>query len=328
MSNVNKLFHEILSDAEARTEIIKASDSIMFMAAVMSEAEKRDLPVTFTEVDEFIRSNPPIELSDDDLELIVGGKAGVSDDQNIQGDNFLGFGWLTGNYDDTLEGGSGNDTLSGGKGDDELIGGAGDDSLVGGEGDDVLLAKDGDDTLEGGWGDDELFGNAGNDSMLGGDGKDKMYGGYGDDTMHAGDDDDGGYMAGEFGNDSMTGSGGEDTMSGGSGNDTLHGGSGNDLLSGDHGNDVIDGGTGDDELRGGVGSDLFVFGNGDGMDKVTDFEVNSDKLLFKGATQGDLNIGVVGGNTIISFGDTQVTLEGVTMTADQVWAHVITEMPE
>jgi Ca2+-binding RTX toxin-like protein len=65
---------------------------------------------------------------------------------------------------------------------------------------------------------------------------------------------------------------GNDTVHGSGGNDTLSGDAGNDRISGSKGDDTVLGGTGNDRLWTGKGSDLIVFNEGDGKDRVFDFD--------------------------------------------------------
>ncbi|MDY7023814.1 MAG: hypothetical protein SWJ54_21115, partial [Cyanobacteriota bacterium] len=79
-----------------------------------------------------------------------------------------------------------------------------------------------------------------------------------------------------------------------------------DTIMGVTGNDTL---TGDD-FSGGSGSDLFVFGNGDGTDTITDFEVGTD---FIGLVEGeltfeDIQIIEIDGNAAISVTETEETL--------------------
>ncbi|MDY7024269.1 MAG: hypothetical protein SWJ54_23460, partial [Cyanobacteriota bacterium] len=83
---------------------------------------------------------------------------------------------------------------------------------------------------------------------------------------------------------------GDDRIGGKDGNDLLSGDEGDDEIFGDDGDDTIMGGIGNDILTGddnsfGSGSDLFVFGNGDGTDTITDFEVGTDMI---GLVEGEL----------------------------------------
>ena len=81
-------------------------------------------------------------------------------------------------------------------------------------------------------------------------------------------------------------------------------------------------GDGDDFMDGGSGNDVFAFGPNDGNDTITDFDPQEDHFYFLGAEPGDLGVTTEGGNTIIIFGDTTITLEGTEMTEDEVWALV------
>jgi hypothetical protein len=81
------------------------------------------------------------------------------------------------------------------------------------------------------------------------------------------------------------------TLLGGSGNDHLFSGAGNDVVIGGTGTDWLIGWRGDDVLTGGEdgGSgdgeiDRFIFGteSGGGKDRITDFEVNTDKITVLG----------------------------------------------
>ena len=77
----------------------------------------------------------------------------------------------------------------------------------------------------------------------------------------------------------MTGTAGDDTIIGTSKKDMMIGGDGDDVLIGNSQMDTLAGGMGSDTLTGGSWADTFVFADGDtGIDVVTDFEVNKDKL--------------------------------------------------
>ena len=70
-------------------------------------------------------------------------------------------------------------------------------------------------------------------------------------------------------------------LEGPDGNDVLRGLGGNDRLDGGAGNDSLDGGADDDRLTGGAGNDRFLFtGDEEGDDTITDFEADSDVLVF------------------------------------------------
>ena len=136
---------------------------------------------------------------------------------------------------------------------------------------DYLTGTAGDDRLYGSWGNDVLLGAAGNDRAFGFAGSDLLQGGAGNDTLD-----------GENGNDLLQGGAGSDFLMGGAGSDVLEGGEGDDVLDGaaTYGAtnaytlseaDILDGGQGNDELRGSNGDDIYVFGHGDGFDRIVEF---------------------------------------------------------
>ena len=83
--------------------------------------------------------------------------------------------------------------------------------------------------------------------------------------MGTADDD---FALGSSGADLLNGADGFDYLDGQGGNDTLYGGRDDDELVGGAGDDILDGGTGDDILNAGTGSNTFVFGLGDGQDRL------------------------------------------------------------
>jgi Ca2+-binding RTX toxin-like protein len=109
----------------------------------------------------------------------------------------------------------------------------------------------------------------------------------------------------EFGQ-AIVGNSGANILDGGAGADTLSGGSGADRLIGGSGNDV---------LTGGAGTDKFVFGDGSGHDRITDFS-RKEVIVIDGVAGvdgfSDLAIVNVGGNAVISWGTgDSITLDGV-----------------
>ncbi|MEL7039701.1 MAG: pre-peptidase C-terminal domain-containing protein [Cyanobacteria bacterium J06592_8] len=175
----------------------------------------------------------------------------------------------------------------------EVIGTNDSETLEGNQGDDLVAGLEGDDTL---------FGNSGDD-VLRGDLNSRDPGGTlgGDDVISGGN-----------GNDQIGGKGGNDLLSGDAGDDLIWGDDGDDTLMGVTGNDTL---TGDD-FSGGSGSDLFVFGNGDGTDTITDFDVTEDLIgLVEGElTFEDIEILEIDGNaaiSVMSTGETLAVLEGV-----------------
>ncbi len=187
--------------------------------------------------------------------------------------------------DDELWGSLYADSYDGFGGNDEIIMDFGNDTAHGGDGDDVIYGDDKDGTryrnnstspvtsydpaeyFETYGDDDELHGDAGDDTLFGGVGNDILFGGTGADSLEGGV--------------------GHDTLSGGDDNDHVHGGDGNDDLSGNDGDDHFMGGSGNDTMTGGAGTDTFVLGLGMGNDTITDFDIDSDQLVFSGGTESD-----------------------------------------
>jgi serralysin len=119
-------------------------------------------------------------------------------------------------------------------------------------------------TLTGNGASNILTGNAGDNRIVGQTGNDTIIGLNGDDTLR--------------------GDAGNDQIYAGAGNDTTLGGAGSDLLCGGIGNDLLWGAEGNDTLTGGVGADRFVFRDGIGADRVTDFrQAEGDRMLLDDA---------------------------------------------
>jgi Ca2+-binding RTX toxin-like protein len=182
---------------------------------------------------------------------------------------------------------------------------------------DILNGEGGDDVLAGLLGDDMVFGNDGDD-VLRGDLNSRDPGGMvgGDDTISGG-----------AGNDRIGGKGGNDLLSGDAGDDEIWGDDGNDTIMGVTGNDIL---TGDD-FSGGSGSDLFVFGNGDGTDTITDFNPAEDMIgLVEGELMfEDIEIIEMGGDAaiqIMSTGETLAILDGVA--PDELTAEMFMVTPD
>ena len=199
---------------------------------------------------------------------------------------------------DLIRGLGGADRINGFGGDDFIFGGAGSDTVNAGDGNDFIYAEsgDGNDSYAGGAGNDTLVfetsaaatvnldsgvstssqtgtdslrsienvrGGSGNDQITGNDGSNILTGGGGGDTL-----------SGRGGTDSLFGDAGNDSLSGGDGDDLLNGGANDDALNGGAGKDTLVGGTGSDQLTGGSGNDTFVFAEGFGNDRITDFDAN------------------------------------------------------
>src|SRR4028119_1630733 len=119
----------------------------------------------------------------------------------------------------------------------------------------------------------------------------------------------GGTQTGGSGNDTLTGTEGNDLLNGRRGNDSLIGNAGNDTLIGGNGKDTLTGGLGSDTLTGGNGQDIFVFADGSGIDTITDFNLERDKIgLTEGLTFGNLSFS---GNEILIGSDVLAVLTGV-----------------
>lgn len=129
--------------------------------------------------------------------------------------------------------------------------------------DELAPGTNGDDTINLRAGNDILFGQGGNDLLVGLAGEDILFGG--------------------IGADELIGGFGSDTVDGGAGIDLVVGRQGDDLVRGGAGDDVVAGSTGDDVMVGGAGRDFHFFDpsrENEGRDRITDFEFNSDKVIF------------------------------------------------
>lgn len=254
-----------------------------------------------------------------DNDWLMGGSGadrlyGGNDADNLRGG--IGNDTLHGEQgDDNLRGAGGQDLLDGGSGHDLLSGGSNSDQLYGSSGNDTLYGENGNDRLYGGTGIDWLIGGNGADRLYGSTGTDNLRGGGGNDTLHGQGDEDN--MRGGTGDDILYGGSGIDTLYGGTGSDRLNGGSGNDVLFGGNGNDILHGDGGDDTMTGGYGNDRFVFNNNSGNDVITDFDVSgTETIIFSNnnsiRNMTDLEITYGAFDTMISFGNHSITLEGTT----------------
>ena len=312
--STQETFRALYEDPAVRARLAAAQSPAEMREVVSAILDEHGLDITPEKLREMLEP-PEGELSDAELETVVGGK-NSSEDQRLGGDTSLWaqfayvFGARSGAvFNDELDGGAGNDTMFGGFGNDTLLGGSGNDSMEGGNG----LGEDdiGDDSMEGGSGNDTMWGGSGDDEMHGGDDNDRMEGEVGEDTLY-----------GDAGDDAMWGGSDDDEMHGGTGNDDISGDEGDDILFGDEGNDTLIGGAGNDTLTGGEGSDVFVFGNNSGTDTITDFNFGTDRIQFSDANSiDDISVVAGGGKTFITCGESTVILEGVEMSAKEVWAH-------
>lgn len=147
--------------------------------------------------------------------------------------------------------------------------------------------------------------------LQGGDENDTLQGSNGNDILH-----------GYNGNDTLYGGNGADILHGDNGNDRLVGGDGNDVLLGGTGNDILVGGLGNDLLVGGSGSDKFIFAQGDGMDRITDF-ANTDILYLNNFLDAGqtLEVSDVSTGLSISNGEDRIVLLGL-HTDDLPWMEI------
>ena len=242
---------------------------------------------------------------------------------------------------DLMYGAGGNDTLQGGGGNDVLNGGAGNDSLNGNSGEDTYQ-------FTAGHGKDHVYDSAGSGengdilrftgassgaARFSREGANLIIQAYeSDDSVtvsnyFAGTDQPGGiyrqfsfvfddatltesdlarsgitYNGTDVGNN-ITGWYGVDLMNGGGGNDTLSGGSGDDVLNGGAGNDV---------LNGGAGQDTYLFANGHGNDRVTDYAgklEGKDIIEFSDLNLTDLWFSKSNSNLLITESGSQDSVE-------------------
>ncbi|GGE11618.1 Hemolysin-type calcium-binding repeat-containing protein [Gemmobacter megaterium] len=194
--------------------------------------------------------------------------------------------------------------------------------LTGSAGADTLGAADAADTLRGMSGDDVLMGLGGADRVFGGGGHDRLNGGAGDDLLKGGRGDD--RVSGSEGQDSLFGGRGQDVLGGGDGEDLLYGEAGDDWLGGGSGNDTLFGGAGDDQIFGDFGDDSMFGGAGadrflidieygfSGRDRIADFDVTQDKLVFR-SWWGEklMRISVHEEGTRVGWDGGSILLEGV-----------------
>ena len=249
---------------------------------------------------------------------------------------------LTGNFNDRVDGSTGNNTINTAGGNDLIFADAGDDLVFGGDQFDTIHGGEGNDTVNGGNGRDLIFLNQGddlyNDNTQGGvSGRDTVYAGLGNDTIQGGNGDD--VFHGEAGNDRIFARLGNDTVyagdqfdfiDAGDGNDLVFGGKGGDRVFLGNGNDVyVDtaqtGAFGQDTITGGAGVDRFEFQAVMSDDIITDFQVGVDELrLTQSLWGGGLSTAqvvstyasVTAGGVLFDFGAGQsILLQGLNSTA-------------
>lgn len=141
----------------------------------------------------------------------------------------------------------------------EILGDDSDELIFGDQSDDLVTALDGDDII---------VTRAGYDAIDAGDGSDIVAAGRGNDEVSGGD--------------------GNDIIRAGSGNDAVAGGEGDDLIFAQRGDDVVMGNEGNDLIRLGAGANTVLFAEGDGDDRVFDFNEDDTLLLDVALTAEDV----------------------------------------
>ena len=142
----------------------------------------------------------------------------------------------------------------------------------------VLAGNTGDNTLDGGGGGDTMVGGAGNDTYIvdnvgdvtsenAGAGVDLVVSSV---SWTLASDVENLVLAGA-GDLDGTGNALANVLTGNDGQNHLNGGAGDDLLYGAGGDDTLDGGAGNDTLRGGSGNSVYLFGRGDGQDRIWNY---------------------------------------------------------
>lgn len=194
----------------------------------------------------------------------------------------------------TVNGADGNDTIKITKGNSSKVsGGVGADTIT------VSVGKS-----------HVIHGNAGNDTITIGKSAGtgiKVYGDAGNDTIKATNSYAVTFYGGD-GNDTLTGGKGADKLYGDAGTDKLYGGAGNDTLSGGAGNDTLNGQAGNDTLTGGAGKDTFVYTNGGGSDKITDYAPGYDTLQISSGSISKTTLANSSKDLVFTVGTGKVTL--------------------
>lgn len=90
-----------------------------------------------------------------------------------------------------------------------------------------------------------------------------------------------------------------------------------DKVSGGSGDDILIGGRGNDILAGGSGDDIFIFAMGDGADRIDDFTIGDDRIIFSELDIAEIAAVIDGavvqdGGTLLTHGGSSVFLAGVT----------------
>ena len=97
---------------------------------------------------------------------------------------------------------------------------------------------------------------------------------------------------------------------------------GNDELTGTDSDDLLDGLLGDDTYTGGAGADQFVFALAQGVDTITDFEVDTDQIKLGGLTPDGIKTFELGNDTLVLTNSNELlgVVQGVTGLNSSVFA--------
>ena len=239
-----------------------------------------------------------------------------------------------GSKNDSIYGGDGNDTILGNAGNDKLYGQAGNDYLSGGAGSDVFIYSAGNDFIAD-YAEEDLISISGT-AQVTTSGSDVIFAvGSGKITVAGGADKEISYVDAN-GKQIYSATSSDVSINGktiklledymeDSFNVADYGAklqnidasavlfginiTGNKLMNkiiGGADDDTIDGGKGADTLKGGDGSDVFVYKNGDGNDKILDYN-EEDTIQI---TSGTPKFNTVGENVIITVGKGKISVNG------------------
>ena len=237
-------------------------------------------------------------------------------------------------FDDDIFGNESANRIDGASGADRIFGGGGNDVLIGNRGSDFVDGGTGADQLIGGFANDVLIGRQGADRYVfaAGDGADRISEGGGSDptvldtvvVQDIASVADIGFARSADGSSLMLDLGGGDSvvldrqfsqavqrveqleLSDGTAlvlADGMKGGPADGIVVGTAGSDFLDAGAGDDVLVGGVGNDLligrqgadsYIFGAGDGIDRISEGGDSAPTILDTVVLQDILDIADIG----------------------------------
>ena len=222
---------------------------------------------------------------------------------------------------DVIFGAGGSDAIFGGAGDDIIDSGAGNDYLVGEGGADVYVFDDGDghDTIDGfeiGVDSLEISGVRVDDlsdiyPLLSQDGQDVLIGLSAQQSIRLVNTSLDDVLNGVV-DDPIDNPVDDPTDGGGAPDNVITGTNGSDNLIGTNGNDSVDGGAGNDLLTGGAGNDVFVIEQGDGYDRIADFQAGDDVVDLSDhdfTDFDDLNLVQGDNNNVFLFIDETQSIE-------------------